>query len=131
MAKAADLTLQHLQQNMGAGVEMPPEFEELKKGRAGGAGTEALGRLVYNLMCEEAMLFDKDEFGVLTPTRFDLKNDCDDPEVKQKVSYVYRYGISMIQAGLIGMDDVKLAAKDRLIARVGKSPQEFDEWLGY
>ena len=131
MLNAADLTIKNLKETLAPGVPAPPELDELVAARESGKGTEALAASVYNLMCEQACLFDRDENGKFIPTRFDLSSDFDDPEVKQKIAYTYQYGINMITAGIINQDDVMEAAKDRLISRVGKTPEEFDAWLGY
>jgi hypothetical protein len=39
--------------------------------------------------------------------------------------------MTMIASGLLDIDLVKAIVKERLIARTGLSPEEFDTWLGY
>ena len=84
------------------------------------------------MMIEVGMLYDRDpETGIMTPTNFDIKTSLEVPEVKSEFDYLYKYGINLVGSGLIAEEKMKEIVKSRLIERTGKSPEEFDKWLGY
>jgi hypothetical protein len=120
-------------ERLGEGVEPPPELYALKEARDSGASSpELIATRVYELMIEQGMLYDTDpETGIMTPTEWDIKEHLDAPEVKQEFYYLYRYGMSLIAKGLVGIDEVKSIVQERLIKRTGKTPEEFDKWLGF
>lgn len=69
--------------------------------------------------------------GTLTPTNFVIKEGLDIPEVKAEFSHLYKYGMAMMNTGLLTADQVKDTVLERLIKRTGLEPEEFDKWLGY
>eukprot|EP00545_Synedropsis_sp_CCMP1620_P009929 CAMPEP_0119013136 /NCGR_PEP_ID=MMETSP1176-20130426/7986_1 /TAXON_ID=265551 /ORGANISM="Synedropsis recta cf, Strain CCMP1620" /LENGTH=196 /DNA_ID=CAMNT_0006966191 /DNA_START=100 /DNA_END=690 /DNA_ORIENTATION=+ len=120
-----------IRSNLGEGVDAPAELlalEAIDKD----ANEETCAARIYELMIEQGMLYDQDpETGTLTLTDYDIPSNLDIPEVKKEFSYLYTYGMNLIKSGLINIDTMKEIVKDRLIARTGLSPEEFDEWLGY
>jgi len=128
--QAAKQYLEEIGSCLGPGMTPPPEFEAVKNALDNGEKMTVLAARMYDLMCEQGMIYDKVD-GVLVPTEVNYKTDYDKPEVKTKVGYIYQYGINLIKRGIIEVDDVKSSVKERLIARVGLTPEEFDEWLGY
>uniref|UniRef100_A0A7S2EDZ8 Uncharacterized protein n=1 Tax=Trieres chinensis TaxID=1514140 RepID=A0A7S2EDZ8_TRICV len=114
------------------GVPEPPEVEALREARDSNAKPAVIAARVYELMIEQGMLYDENpETGSLSPTDFDIKSSLDDPVVKQEFAFLYKYGMNLVTNGMIDVETVKSIVKDRLIARTGLSPEEFDEWLGY
>jgi len=69
--------------------------------------------------------------GTLTPTNFNIKEGLDIPEVRNEFAHLYKYGMSMMNMGLLTADQVKETVLERLIKRTGLEPEEFDKWLGY
>lgn len=87
---------------------------------------------IYELMIERGMLYDEDpDFGTLTPTEFNIKENLDVQEVKDEFGHLYKYGMTLMNKGLLTADEVKTTVLERLIKRTGLSPEEFDKWLGY
>ena len=100
--------------------------------RKAGAGTSELTLKIYELMIERGMLYDEDpDFGTLTPTEFNIKENLDVQEVKDEFGHLYKYGMTLMNKGLLTADEVKTTVLERLIKRTGLSPEEFDKWLGY
>jgi hypothetical protein len=113
-------------------VDPPPELEALRKARDAGCDEKTLTLRIYELMIEQGMKYDVDaETGKLSPTQFDIKSNLDVPEVKAEFAHLYQYGIQLIGRDLLDVDIAKECVKTRLIERTGKSPEEFDKWLGY
>jgi hypothetical protein len=121
-----------IRSSLGDGVAEPPELIALESAYTNGANPETLAIRIYELMIEQGMLYDKDpETGILTPTGYDIPSNLDVPEVQKEFKYLYTYGMSLIAGGIISIETVKDIVKDRLIARTGLEPEEFDAWLGF
>ena len=132
IAQSADDTIEIISNALGPGVEAPPELKALKDARKSGAGTSELTLRVYELMIERGMLYDEEpETGALTPTEFNIKENLDVQEVKDEFGHLYKYGMTLMDRGLLTADEVKTTVLERLIKRTGLSPEEFDKWLGY
>ena len=133
LEEAADKTISTVAGSLGEGVEAVPELDALRKLReSDSASDEDLSLGIYELMIERGMTYDEDaDNGTLTPTDFDIKANLDVPEVKEEFSYLYKYGISLISKGLASTEGIKGIVEKRLIARTGKTPEEFDAWLGF
>ena len=69
--------------------------------------------------------------GILTPTEFDVKAHLDVPEVASEFLYLYQYGMFLIRRGYCSANAIKDVVERRLVARTGKTPLEFDAWLGF
>eukprot|EP00566_Odontella_aurita_P028509 CAMPEP_0113555080 /NCGR_PEP_ID=MMETSP0015_2-20120614/16514_1 /TAXON_ID=2838 /ORGANISM="Odontella" /LENGTH=188 /DNA_ID=CAMNT_0000456309 /DNA_START=177 /DNA_END=740 /DNA_ORIENTATION=- /assembly_acc=CAM_ASM_000160 len=128
MVEAADTYCKYIGGNLGEGVPDPPELSALKDATESGADTKVLAACMYELMCEQGMIYDRDEDGILTPTQFVITENLDVPEVKSEFDYLYRYGMNLVRQGLVDVDDVKEIVKSKLIERTGKTPEEFDAW---
>jgi len=117
---------------MGPGIEPPPELKALETARADGADAPELALRIYELMIERGMLYDEaPDTGTLTPTEFNIKENLDVPEVKAEFGHLYKYGMMLMDRGLLTADEVKDTVMKRLIKRTGLSPEDFDKWLGY
>jgi hypothetical protein len=117
---------------LAEGVEEPPELLALEAAYNVESDVQHLSQLIFELMIETGMQYDRDpETGILSPTNFDIKASLDVPEVKSEFLYLYTYGMNLISKGLIGMEELKVIVKERLIKRTGLTPEKFDEWLGF
>ena len=93
----------------------------------------AIGNAMYLLLVEQCLDFDpvedpQAEYPQLQPTTTDWKN-LEDPKVKEKLGYVYNYGIGMFQKGMISEDALKDAVLSKVAARVDMDGPAFDQWL--
>ena len=132
MEESADQFIENMTNALAEGVKAPPELTALKEARASGADSKVLALRIYELMIERGMLYDEQpDTGTLTPTEFDIKSNLEVKEVKDEFAYLYKYGMMLMDRGLLTADEVKTAALDRLIKRTGLEPEEFDAWLGY
>jgi hypothetical protein len=132
MRQSADTFIETMTNSLGQGVEAPPELVALREARESDASTQDLAMRIYELMIERGMRYDEEaDTGTLTPTEFDVKSNLDIKEVKDEFAYLYKYGMMLVEQGLLDVDQVKSAVQERLIARTGLAPEEFDAWLGY
>jgi hypothetical protein len=122
-----------LTERLGEGVQPPqPELDALKEARDSGAKPDVIATRIYELLIEQGMLYDTDpETGIMTLTEWNIKEHLEAPEVKKEFLYLYQYGMGLIAKGYVGIDEVKNIVKERLIDRTGKTPEEFDKWLGF
>ena len=51
------------------------------------------------------------------------------PRVMEKLSYIYRYGITMFQRGMLAEEPLKEIVLTKIASRVGMNGEEFDQWL--
>ena len=130
--ESADQFVETMTLTLGEGVQEPPELHALRNARENGAGASELSVRVYELMIERGMLYDEaPETGTLTPTEFDIKANLEVKEVQNEFAYLYKYGMRLMDNGLLSAEEVKTTVLERLINRTGLTPEEFDTWLGY
>ena len=131
MNESADDFIVNMESQLGD-TEPPPELLALKEARQQNKPIGEVTLKVYELMIERGMRYDEDpDTGSLTPTDFDIPNNLDIPEVQQEFAHLYKYGMMLMNKGLLTADQVKGAVLERLIKRTGLTPEKFDEWLGY
>mmetsp|Transcript_29104 Transcript_29104/g.42793 ORF Transcript_29104/g.42793 Transcript_29104/m.42793 type:complete len:200 (-) Transcript_29104:1076-1675(-) len=132
LMESATTFIVDLEARLADGVDPPPEMEALKAARDADSDENTMALRIYELMIEQGMTYDIDaETGKLFPTQFDIKNNLDIPAVKAEFAHLYQYGMQLIARDLIDVDVAKECVKTRLIERTGKTPEEFDAWLGY
>ncbi len=132
LMESATTFILDIEARLADGVDPPPEVQTLKEARDADSDESTLALRIYELMIEQGMTYDVDaETGKLSPTQFDIKNNLDIPEVKAEFAHLYQYGMQLIARDLLDVDVAKDCVKTRLIERTGKTPEEFDEWLGY
>ena len=135
LLQAAENCLATVRGSLGDGVEPVPEIATLEKmieSEESDVSDEELSMAIYELMIERGMTYDEDpDTGILTPTNFNIQENLDVPEVQAEFGYLYNYGMNLISKGLVSTDNMKKIVTERLIARTGKTPEEFDAWLGY
>lgn len=133
MVESATQFIAQLEASLGDDVTPPPELEALREARDS-PNTEVteLVQRVYELMIEQSMLYDLDpETGKRTPTEWNIIDNLEEPQVKSEFDYLYKYGMNLATRGLMDVDVLKEIVSQRLIPRTGKTPEEFDAWLGY
>jgi hypothetical protein len=130
---AADKSLASIQGALGEGVKAVKALKELQATRNDASSSEEdLAAAIYVLMIERGMTYDEDpDTGILTETDFDIPSNLEVPEVKNEFFFLYKYGMQLISGGYVTVDKVKEIVQERLIARTGLSPEEFDAWLGF
>lgn len=132
MEQSADEFIENMTNALGEGVEAPPELDELKQLRQESTDPSTLALKIYQLMIERGMRYDEaPETGTLTPTEFNIRDNLQIKEVRDEFGHLYRYGMLLMDRGLLTADQVKETVLERLIKRTGLSPEEFDTWLGY
>ncbi len=132
MEEAATTFIASFTERLGEGVDPPPELEALRKARDENAPPEIMTARIYELMCEQSMLYDVDpQTGIMTPTEWVITENLEEDNVKQEFKMLYNYGMNLVFRGMIGVEELKEIVKKRLIARTGKTPEEFDAWLGF
>jgi len=132
LAQSADDFVESMTQAL-EGVEAPPELDELRTLRQeGNADPSTLALKIYQLMIERGMRYDEaPETGKLTPTEFNIRENLQVKEVQDEFGHLYKYGMMLMDRGLLTADQVKETVLERLIKRTGLTPEEFDSWLGY
>ena len=132
LVESATTFIVTIEGQLADGVKPPEALEKLRKARDEKADAKTLAARTYELMIEQGMTYDQDpETGVLTPTEWDITENLETPEVKKEFSYLYQYGINLIGRGLLDEAVAKEIVLEGLIKRTGKTPEEFDAWLGY
>lgn len=132
LMESATTFIADIEARLADSVDPPPEVQALKEARDADSDEKTLALRIYELMIEQGMTYDVDaETGKLSPTQFDIKNNLDIPEVKAEFAHLYQYGMQLISRDLLDVDVAKECVRTRLIERTGKTPEEFDAWLGY
>ena len=62
------------------------------------------------------------------PTKVDYSNK-DDDAVREKMAYIYSYGITMFKRGLIRPEPLMKIVEERVARRVGLDGPVLDQWL--
>mmetsp|Transcript_14469 Transcript_14469/g.45588 ORF Transcript_14469/g.45588 Transcript_14469/m.45588 type:complete len:170 (+) Transcript_14469:86-595(+) len=117
-----------LRQMLGA-LAGPPELERLEAGISSGASTEELGVAMFDLLVTMTLDFRNQDSGAIEPVEEPGGSLPQSDEVRQKLQYLYTYGIRMMTTGLLSVDSLKDLVLKRLAARVGMDGKELDDWL--
>ena len=83
------------------------------------------------LLVDQALDYDTLETDgqvVLVPTSVDYTN-LEDPRIKDKMKYVYTYGIGMYTRGMMEAEQLKAIVLERLAGRIGMDGPAFDRYL--
>ncbi len=132
MEQSADDFIENMTNALGEGVEAPPELKELMLLRQKRTDPSTLALKIYELMIERGMRYDEaPETGTLTLTEFNIPDNLEVKEVQEEFGHLYRYGMLLMDRGLLTAEQVKETVVERLINRTGLTPTEFDTWLGY
>ena len=108
------------------GVEPPKTLVGLKQAVAGGEPL-AIGEAMYLMLAEQTLDYDMKD-GKMVPTVVDYKK-TDDEKVKEKMTYIYTYGIGMFKKGFLSEEALRDAVLNKIANRVGMDGASFDKWL--
>ena len=126
LAETATAAIDSVLGMLGDGAEPPKGLMPLKNAVADGEPM-AIGNAMYLLLVEQCLDYDVVD-GLMVPTTLDY-GKTDDPKVKEKMQYIYSYGISMFQRKYISQDDLMDAVLTKVASRVGMDGPAFDKWL--
>eukprot|EP00316_Scyphosphaera_apsteinii_P021375 CAMPEP_0119303138 /NCGR_PEP_ID=MMETSP1333-20130426/4624_1 /TAXON_ID=418940 /ORGANISM="Scyphosphaera apsteinii, Strain RCC1455" /LENGTH=173 /DNA_ID=CAMNT_0007305731 /DNA_START=45 /DNA_END=566 /DNA_ORIENTATION=+ len=129
-ADLATASIDNVLRMCGEDVEPPKSLVSLKLA-VKNDDEVAMSTGMYNVLVEQTLDYDtvgEGEAMRLKATSLDY-SQTDDDRVKQKMRYVYSYGISMYQRGLIAPELLKDIVLNRLASRVGMDGPAFDQWL--
>ena len=111
---------------LGDDVDPPSTLLPLKSSISEG-DPNAISAALYTLMVEQALDYDVND-GQLFKTKLDITNKEDDA-VKEKLMYIYSYGITMFKRGLIQQEPLQQIVEERIAKRVGLDGPGLDQWL--
>jgi len=126
MAETATSAIDQLLAMLSDEAEPPKTLLPLKAAISGGDGDE-ISAALYAVMIEQALDYDVKD-GLLYPTDVDFSNK-DDERVREKVAYIYSYGIQMFQRDLIKPEPLQKLVIERIASRVGLDGPGLDKWL--
>lgn len=126
LAETATAAVDSVMQMLSDDAEPPKSLFGVKEAVAAGEPL-GIGAALYGLVVEQALDYDLKD-GKMGPTAIDYSN-LDDEKVREKMAYVYSYGISMFKRGYISEAALKDAVLNNVASRVGMSGPEFDKWL--
>jgi len=112
---------------LGEDTEPPKGLVAVKAAVADGEKLK-IGNAMYLLLVEQCLDYDVTEEGVMVPTVMDYSK-TDDPKVREKMQYIYTYGISMFKKEFISQEDLMDAVLTKVASRVGMDGPAFDKWL--
>ena len=127
MAQMATSACDTLMGMLADGTEMPKAMIPVKEAVQSGDDAE-ISKQLYKLLVEQTLDYDSTEEGMLVPTTVDYSK-TDDPKVKEKMTYIYSYGITMFKRDMIGGEALKEIVLSDIAGRVNMSGEEFDKWL--
>jgi len=127
IAESASRAIDTLVGMLDDGVSPPPSLLALKQAIESGE-SETIAKALYELLVEQTLDFDMSEERKLVETKVDY-SQTDNALVREKMLYVYTYGISMFKRGYISGDALKEVVLEKVAARVGMDGPEFDKWL--
>ena len=126
IAERATAAIDTIMGMMGEGVDPPTSLIDLKNSVSAGDPMD-IGDKMYLLLCEQSLDYDLVD-GTMVKSTLDYSNK-DDPKVKEKIGYVYSYGINMYKMGLVSGDRLKDAVLSKVASRVSMTGEELDKWL--
>jgi len=127
VAEAAQTSIDNVLQMLSPDVEPPKSMLPLKEAISGG-DTLVIGAALYDMLIEQTLDYDVTEEKKMVASTRDYSK-TDDPLVKEKIGYVYTYGINMLKRGLIAEDAVRDIVVGKICSRVGMDGAELDQWL--
>jgi len=127
LAETATAAIDSLMSALSPEVEPPKALMPLKSAIQGGDQAE-IAKSLYLLVVENALDYDVNADKVIVKSEVDYGN-LDDPRVREKIGYVYTYGISMFKRGYINEGDLKDAVINHVAGRVGMNGPALDKWL--
>ena len=126
LGETATAAMDSIMQMLSDEAEPPKNLIAVKNAVSGGDAL-AIGEALYLLLAEQALDYDMKD-GMMYPTAVDYSN-TDDEKVREKMAYIYQYGISMLKRGYISQDALMDAVLTKIASRVGMTGEQFDQWL--
>lgn len=126
MAETATAAIDQLLGLLSDEAEPPKTLLPLKTAVAEGDEGNIAAAL-YCVMVEQCLDYDM-VGGLLYPTKVDYSNK-DDDAVREKMAYIYSYGITMFKRGLIRPEPLMKIVEERVARRVGLDGPGLDQWL--
>eukprot|EP00322_Chrysochromulina_rotalis_P020840 CAMPEP_0115866124 /NCGR_PEP_ID=MMETSP0287-20121206/20086_1 /TAXON_ID=412157 /ORGANISM="Chrysochromulina rotalis, Strain UIO044" /LENGTH=177 /DNA_ID=CAMNT_0003320679 /DNA_START=14 /DNA_END=547 /DNA_ORIENTATION=+ len=126
MAETATAAIDNLIGMLADDVDPPKTLMPLKNTISEGTPGE-ISAALYEVMVEQALDYDVKE-GKLFKTEVDYSNK-DDDRVREKMAYIYSYGITMYKRGLIEPEPLQRIVVNKIAARIGLDGPGLDQWL--
>ena len=126
MVEVANNACDQLIAILGDETEPPSSLLDLKEAISGGDQGDIAQKL-YLTMVQQSLDYDTID-GKLQPTNVNY-SDKESPELKDKVSYIYLYGITMYKRGLLPGEWLQGVVVDQIASRVGMTGEQLDKWL--
>lgn len=111
---------------LGDNVEVPKEILSVKQAVEEGEPM-AIGTALYKMLTWQTLEYDMNN-GTMVPTVADYANK-EDLRVREKVGYIYRYGIHMAMRGLLSDDALEDVVVTSVASRLGMDGVALDKWL--
>ena len=111
---------------LGEDVDPPATLMPLKTAISEGDQGD-ISAALYCVLIEQALDYDNKE-GKLYKTDVDFGNK-DDPRVREKIAYIYSYGITMFKRGFIQAEPLQKIVVERIASRIGLDGPALDKWL--
>mmetsp|Transcript_20261 Transcript_20261/g.26228 ORF Transcript_20261/g.26228 Transcript_20261/m.26228 type:complete len:172 (-) Transcript_20261:54-569(-) len=106
----------------------PPELIKLEADIKRDASKQELGLSMFNLLITMTLDYDNVD-GYIEPA-LDLPEILPQSEdMRQKMTYLYTYGMRMNASDLLSLGDLKDTILNRMAKRVGLSGEDLDNWL--
>jgi hypothetical protein len=129
IAAAAQSSIDACLERLGPGEEEPKSLQPLKDAISEGDAVK-MGAGLFKLLAEQSLDYDLNDEGKIVRTTIDYSN-TDDEKVKERMSYIYKYGINMMMRDLISQEDLMQLVISDVASRVGMDGPAFDTWLGF
>jgi hypothetical protein len=105
LAETAMAAIDSCMQMLEGDTEPPQGLLPLKNAVAEGESL-GIGAALYELLIEQCLEYEMTEDKTMVKGNVDYSN-MEDPKVREKIGYIYSYGISMFQRGFIAEDKLK------------------------
>ena len=126
LAESAAAALDQMLGMLGEGCDPPAAAEPLRTAIAGGDQLD-IGEKLYLLLVEQTLEYDFID-GKFSKTKIDWSK-TDDDKVKEKMTYIYTYGIKMLTNGVLSEDALREAVLNKVASKVNMDGPAFDKWL--
>jgi len=127
-AEMATAAIDQLLRMLPDDTDPPATLLPLKSAISDGDDPAIIAAL-YAVMIDQTLDFDVSDEGMLVQTVADYSKYESDPAVREKMSYIYSYGITMYQRGMIGEQPLKDLVESKIASRVGLDGAGLDQWL--
>ena len=106
MAEKATAAMDQMLSMLSEGVDPPASLITLKQAVSSGDNKE-ITKALYSVLIDQTLDYDVTEEGMLVNTKADYSKPEEDELVKEKMMYIYGYGITMFKRGFIEPEPLK------------------------